>query len=88
MFKNLNLVEKIRWKSRISQTIISIIGVIALLGYYNIKFSRFDIDSVIVICSIIGVVIVEIMQKWINSIVTNPIYHAVCHASKASGEIA
>lgn len=90
MFKNLNLEEKIRLKSRISQFIIILTGSIALFGFYKIKFFKpqdVNWDAIIILLTIAGTVLVELIQKWINSSVTNPVYNAIFQASSASNEI-
>ena len=44
-------------------------------------------EFVILALSGAGIVLTELMQNWINSTVTNPVYNAVFHASIASNEI-
>lgn len=91
MFKNLNLEEKIKLKSRIAKIIIGIVTAIALLGFFKINATKehiLDWQIVIVVVSISGIIILEFLQKWINSTITNSIYNAVFHANITSNEIA
>ncbi len=91
MFKNMNLEEKIKLKSRISKSIITIIAVVALLGFYKINTSRanaLDWEIAIILISLGGIILLEFVHKWINDTITNSIYNAVFHASITSGEIA
>jgi len=90
MFKNLNLEEKIKLKTRVIQLIIILIGSIAILGFYKIRFNQMmevNWDVLILFLSGAGIILTEIMQNWINNTVTNPVYNAVFHASLASNEI-
>jgi len=90
MFKNLNLEEKIKIKSRVSQLIIILVSSVAVLGFYKIKsdhLQEINWDTFILLLSIAGIILTEIMQKWINSTVTNPIYNALFHTNIASNEI-
>lgn len=90
MFKNLNLEEKIKLKSRISQIIIAIIGATAIFGFYQLKPAyKFEIqwDIIILVISNISIILIEIMHKWVNDTIKNPICNAVSHANKTSAEI-
>lgn len=88
MFKNLNLEEKIKLKSIISQLIILLIGLISIFSFYKVKFFETDWNLLVAILSGAGILLIEILQKWISSVISNPIYNAVSHASSASNEIA
>lgn len=90
MFRKLNLEGKIRLKSRISQIIIVLVCFIAVMGLFNTesnKGNEVSWDILIIIVSISGIVVVELLHKWINNIVTNPIYSAIFHTSTALNEI-
>jgi len=90
MFKNLNLEEKIKLKSRIAQIIITVIMIVALIGLYKVPSAKSELLNWQIITAIIaisGIALLEFIQKWINNTITNSIYNAVFHASITSGEI-
>ena len=91
MFKNLNLEEKIRLKSRISQVLIILICFFAVLALYDVKFhegQEINWNVFIIFLSLGGIIIIEVLLNWINNIVRNPLYNAIFHANATSGEIA
>ena len=90
MFKNLNLEEKIKFKSLLSQSVISIIGSMALIALYKVQVhheSGLDWGIGLLVVAIISIILIEIIQKIINNTITNPIYSALFHASAVSNEI-
>jgi len=87
MFKNLNLEEKIKLKTRLTQLIIILIGAIAIMGYKFNHMQEINWELLLIVLSGIGIILTEIMQYWINNTVTSPVYNAVFHASIASNEI-
>lgn len=90
MFKNLNLEEKIKFKSLLSQSVISIIGSMALIALYKVQVhheSGLDWGIGLFVVAVISIILIEILQKIINNTITNPIYSALFHASVVSNEI-
>lgn len=90
MFENLNLEEKIKLKSLISQSAISIIGSMALIALYKVQVhnaSGLNWGIAILIIAVISIILIEIIQKILNDNLTNPIYNAIFHASVTSNEI-
>jgi methyl-accepting chemotaxis protein len=88
MFKNLNLEEKLRLKSRLNQTFLFLIAAVAIFGYYKVQIFNFDWHIMTILFAILGLLSAEITHNWINKIITNPIYKAVSHAGSATMEIA
>jgi len=90
MFKNLNLEEKIKLKSLLSQSVISIIGSMALIALYKVQVhheSGLNWGIALLIVAVISIILIEIIQKIITNTITNPIYSALFHANVVSGEI-
>ena len=68
MFKNLNLEEKIKLKSLLSQSSISIIGSIALIALYKVQIhheSGLNWGIGLLVVAIISIILIEIIQKII-----------------------
>lgn len=90
MLKDLNLVEKIRIKTRISQTIISLITVISAIGFYKTYTfyeNPLNWTIVIILSSALGIFVIEILNKWISNIISIPLEGAIVNASSVSNEI-
>ena len=90
MFKNLNLEEKIRIKTRICQVITVSTAVISIIGIFECqKFPDNAIHwgAASGVVAVIGIVLLEFLKKWVNKTISNPIYKAVMHTTTASNEI-
>ena len=90
MLKNLSLEERIRIKTTITQSLIFLMGMLAVLGIYKVQVLGDNyipwIISIIFLL-FVSMISVEILKKWAYSTISEYIYNAVLHSSSASGEI-
>ncbi len=87
MFANLNLQKKIRIKTRISQLILVLLSIFAVLDYFNFKFFNINWNIAVSITGITAVISTEFIKKWIMDTISNPIHRAVINAGVASSDI-
>jgi len=90
MLKNLSLEERIRIKTRITQSLIFLMGMMTTFGIYKVKVlgdNYIPWIVFIIFLSFVSIITVEILKKWAYSTISDYIYNAILHASSASGEI-
>lgn len=90
MFKNLSLEEKIKIKTRFSQIFLLLIASISIFGFYKLQQSHsgtLSLVLVVLILSILGIILTELFNQWLNNTISEPIYDAVIHTNSASSEI-
>ena len=90
MFKNLSLEEKIKIKTRFSQILLLLITGIAVFGFYKVQQTEISplslVITTVVLC-IVGIILTEFFNQWVNITTSEPIYDAVIHTNSASSEI-
>lgn len=90
MFKNLNLEEKIKLKSFLSQGVISMLGSMALIALYEVRInneSGLNWGIGVLVLTVISIILIEVIQNMINNTITNPVYSALFHTDIVSNEI-
>lgn len=87
MFKRMNLEEKIRINTRISQVFLFIVSVIAIAFMLNSKDPAMLSWAIgVFIVFIIGAIAGELLKKWVSFTIANPIFDAVIQSNNASNE--
>ncbi len=90
MFENLNLKKKIKITTRITQVVFSCVGLFTAMFLVATKAyitGASTFMTIVAVLSVVGIVVSEIMGRWLEETLSNPIYNAIIQTNNASSTI-